>query len=873
MNRSHRRSFLLSVLALSVVVSALLFPSLHLRALDELAPLPNVQLDAQSATPTPLSLGDFVWDDLNRDGVQDAGEPGLSGVTVQLWNEAKTVLFETTETDAKGHYSLPVPAPDIYRVRVLLPSTIDAFSPRHSGDPALDSDIGSGGADEGFSEPVDIGLNDAARADLDAGILRSCAPTPTPSPTNTPTPTTTGAPDGTATPSLTPSPTRTPTATPDCPPTGSDVTPTWTATATVTVASQGTVTPSLTASATAALVDTATPTLDASNTAMPPDDATDTPSPTPTDTATLTPTSTPTDTPTPIGYISPTPTLTPTRTPTPINLGNLVWDDIDGDGRQDAGEPGVAGVTVQLWNEAKTQLIATTTTNGSGIYTVVAPLPGAYRIRVIPPGGSDGFAPKDQAGGDDTLDSDINLSGANAGFTDVINIAPNVISITNLDAGLDIFRTPTPTRTPTPINLGNLVWDDIDGDGRQDAGEPGVAGVTVQLWNATKTMMLTQTTTNASGIYTVVAPLPGDYRIRVLPPGGSDGFAPKDQAGGDDTLDSDINPSGPNAGFTDVISIASNVISITSLDAGLDIYRTPTPTRTPTPINLGNLVWDDLDEDGIQDAGEPGLAGVTVQLWNATKTMLLGETTTNASGIYTLVAPLPGSYRIRVVLPGGGYQFTLKDQGSDTADSDINPGGANAGFTDVINIAANVISITSLDAGVIVTPLLPLPLAPDLGILTATPSPTALAAPRRTPAPATQSAPETGLDCTGLRLTAPLDGLPNGVATFYWDPLNLPGVTYVITVFDEGGNALASFSAGSATNVSGDVSQGAIGGVFQLIVRVTALVDGQSVCSDQHYLLRAAPYNEPRRDPSDDDDDDDERRVTPTPTQLPSVTG
>src|SRR5690606_36578644 len=137
---------------------------------------------------------------------------------------------------------------------------------------------------------------------------------------------------------------------------------------------------------------------------------------------------------------------------------------------------------------------------------------------------------------------------------------------------------PTPTRTPVPINLGNLVWDDIDQDGRQDAGEPGLPNITVQLWNGTKTWLLQQTTTTASGIYTLTAPLPGNYRIRVLLPDASASFSPKDQ-GDNDTQDSDINPSGTNAGFTDVISIAPNVISITNIDAGIIIYRTPTPTR------------------------------------------------------------------------------------------------------------------------------------------------------------------------------------------------------------------------------------------------------------------------------------------------------
>ncbi len=33
----------------------------------------------------------------------------------------------------------------------------------------------------------------------------------------------------------------------------------------------------------------------------------------------------------------------------------------------------------------------------------------------------------------------------------------------------------------------------------------------------------------------------------------------------------------------------------------------------PTPINVGNFVWNDIDADGIQDANEPGIAGVVVQ--------------------------------------------------------------------------------------------------------------------------------------------------------------------------------------------------------------------------------------------------------------------
>ncbi len=393
------------------------------------------------------------------------------------------------------------------------------------------------------------------------------------------------------------------------------------------------------------------------------------------------------------------PTATSTRTPTPINIGNFVWDDLDQDGIQDAGEPGLAGVTVQLWNSTKSQLISSAVTNANGIYSVVAPTPGNYRVRVVLPSISDSFSPMNN-GVDDTKDSDINPSGVDLGFTAVFNLANNVISTTIHDCGIIKFRTPTPTRTPTPINIGNFVWDDLDKDGIQDAGEPGLAGVTVQLWNSTKSQLINSDITDANGIYTVIAPVPGDYRVRVVLPSISDSFSPLN-SGVDDTKDSDITPSGGDIGFSAIFTIANNVISTTIYDCGIIKFRTPTPTRTPTPINIGNFVWHDLNANGIQDAGEPGVAGITVQLWSADKTVLYDTKLTNASGNYSVIAPVPGDYRVRVV-PFAGSSFSPKNQGADdTKDSDINTSNILLayGFTDIFTIANNVISTTIFDAG------------------------------------------------------------------------------------------------------------------------------------------------------------------------------
>ena len=363
---------------------------------------------------------------------------------------------------------------------------------------------------------------------------------------------------------------------------------------------------------------------------------------------------------------------------------------------------------MQLWNGAKTQIMADDgDQRDTGNYTLIAPLPGEYRVRVVLPSVNDQFSPKDSAAAGDTADSDINPSGANVGFTDIYTFASNLISITSIDAGLIVFRTPTATRTPTPINVGNFVWHDLDHDGRQDAGEPGLAGITVQLWNGAKTQMIATTVTNATGNYSLIAPLPGEYRVRVVLPSAVDTFSPMDAASGDDAADSDINPSGASIGFTNIYSFASNLISISSIDAGIMLGpATATPTRTPTPISVGDFVWNDRNRDGKQDAGEPGLAGVTVELWDSLALSRLDATRTDFSGNYELQAPRLGSYRVRVLLSSAGDQFSPKDNkgAGDEADSDINPSGADSGFSDVFTLLTGLFPVTSIDAGIIPAP-------------------------------------------------------------------------------------------------------------------------------------------------------------------------
>ena len=55
------------------------------------------------------AVGNFVWEDLNSNGLQDAGEPGIEGVEVTLTitypNGSEVTVVDST--DANGHYSFP----------------------------------------------------------------------------------------------------------------------------------------------------------------------------------------------------------------------------------------------------------------------------------------------------------------------------------------------------------------------------------------------------------------------------------------------------------------------------------------------------------------------------------------------------------------------------------------------------------------------------------------------------------------------------------------------------------------------------------------------------------------------------------------------
>ena len=109
------------------------------------------------------NIGDRVWLDTNGDGVQDAGEPGVSGVVVNLYDESG-VLIATTTTDNTGAYSFDNLAPGTYVAEFVAPPDL-LFTAPDTGDDAQDSDAAS----DGFTPPITLGPADSDLS-IDAGL-------------------------------------------------------------------------------------------------------------------------------------------------------------------------------------------------------------------------------------------------------------------------------------------------------------------------------------------------------------------------------------------------------------------------------------------------------------------------------------------------------------------------------------------------------------------------------------------------------------------------------------------------------------------------------------------------------------------------------
>ncbi len=180
-----------------------------------------------------------------------------------------------------------------------------------------------------------------------------------------------------------------------------------------------------------------------------------------------------------------------------------------------------------------------------------------------------------------------------------------------------------------------------------------MSGVTVNAYTCDDELVAT-TVTDADGMYMFDSLMPGDYYFGFELPANY-GFSPMDQ-GADDSIDSDVDPA---TGMTACLTLTAGEVNST-VDAGMYLLR----------ASVGDFVWNDMNQNGLQDEGEPGLAGIWLWLYDCDGNVL-DSTMTDSSGMYLFDELMPGDYMLMIANPNG-WILTLQNVGDDgSIDSDF----------------------------------------------------------------------------------------------------------------------------------------------------------------------------------------------------------
>ena len=228
-----------------------------------------------------------------------------------------------------------------------------------------------------------------------------------------------------------------------------------------------------------------------------------------------------------------------------------------------------------------------------------------------------------------TIAITVDITGEGAG-----TLVTNVARITHQDqVGDDPTNNESSASFKGGFNLGGTIYRDSDASYSKGDDEQRFKGVTVALLNEDGTPVLDAdgqpmtVVTDENGAYQFVGLAPASYRVVIVDPDKGDlaGLLPTQAYTG--------------RGATQAAVTISDA-SVQGVDFGM-----------VAPATIGDRVWDDKNANG-SDEGEPGIGGVTVILTDADGAEV-ARTTTDANGNYRFTGLIPGTYTVSIEVPDG----------------------------------------------------------------------------------------------------------------------------------------------------------------------------------------------------------------------------
>jgi len=303
-------------------------------------------------------------------------------------------------------------------------------------------------------------------------------------------------------------------------------------------------------------------------------------------------------------------------------IESSVWFDRNADGLHGDDEPGLAGVRVTL-GDAFGRLVDVAVTRHDGTFAFRRLIAGPYTVQIDRSTVPARFFPTlSDVGTDDSLDSDA---------------SPATVVLVSNDSVDDSVGFGLASKCDSSI--GDLVWHDVNGDGLQDEGEPGLQGIRVLLFEDDfgDSDDYEEQFTGPNGFYEFAGLCPGEYTIvideKTLPPF----FTETICDAGPDSIDSECSP------------------HEVELDYGWSYTGGDFGFLSEFTGRIGDFVWVDDDCDGFQDvfvvsfgpATEEGLEGVGLILRDDMG-IVIAETTSGMEGEYEFTGLAPGVYTVEI---------------------------------------------------------------------------------------------------------------------------------------------------------------------------------------------------------------------------------